>query len=97
MHPRKNVISRVEDGIRFLGLQIWKDRCRLPRPWRVKLRRKMHEMAASYRSREVDWHYVVQHIAAWRGHAFWPGAQHWLKSVMEDCDFQDFLVRRAFS
>jgi hypothetical protein len=62
----------------------------------VRVRRRFRKMAAGYRSHKIGWKYVVQRVAAWKGHAFWPGAHAWLRAVMVDAGFPDFLIRLSF-
>lgn len=41
LHPRKRVISRVEDGVRLLGFRVWPRRIELTRESVLKFRRRM--------------------------------------------------------
>jgi RNA-directed DNA polymerase len=96
MHPKKCVISRVETGTRFLGLQVFPRFCRLPRPWRVRTRRRLCKLAAAYQSHKIDWRDVARRVAALKGHAFWSGARRWLQAAMQDAAFPARLISRCF-
>jgi RNA-directed DNA polymerase len=69
LHPHKSVISRVEDGNRFLGYRVYPGYRRLPRENLLKMRRRlrqMHEEFAQGRINAID---IRRRLASWAGHA----------------------------
>ena len=69
LHPQKRVISRVEDGIRFLGYRVFPEYCRLPQQNVLRFRRRLRRMQRSYAAGQMDLEEVRQRIMAWLGHA----------------------------
>lgn len=69
LHPDKSVISRVEDGTRFLGFRMFPEHRRLPRANVVRMRRRLREMQAGYAAGKLSWADVYGRIMSWIGHA----------------------------
>ena len=69
LHPRKRSISRVEDGLRFLGYRVWPDRRRLDRSGVVRFCRRLRTYQRLYRSGRLSGEELTQRIRAWIGHA----------------------------
>ncbi len=69
LHPRKRSISRVEDGLRFLGYRVWPDHRRLDRSGVVRFCRRLRTYQRLYRSGRLSGAELTQRIRAWIGHA----------------------------
>ncbi len=69
LHPRKVVLSRVEDGTRFLGYRVFPDHRRLPAAGVVRIKRRLRRLAVECAAGRLSVPEVRQRIAAWVGHA----------------------------
>jgi hypothetical protein len=69
LHPRKVVLSRVEDGTRFLGYRVFPGYRRLPAAGVVRIKRRLRRLAADCAAGRLSVPEVRQRIAAWVGHA----------------------------
>ncbi len=69
LHPRKRTISRVEDGLRFLGYRVWPDHRWLDRRGVVRFCRRLRIYARLYRAGWLPAAKLTQRIGSWMGHA----------------------------
>jgi retron-type reverse transcriptase len=69
LHPKKRTISRVEDGLRFLGYRLWPDRRMLDRRGVVRFCRRLRIYQRLYRARMLSAKDLTQRMRAWIGHA----------------------------
>ena len=69
LHPRKRVISRVCDGIRFLGFRVWPGHRTLAQPNVLRFRRRLRWMQREARAGRLPFAAVTRRIRAWLGHA----------------------------
>jgi len=86
LHPQKRVISRVEDGIRFLGYRVFPDHCLLPQQNVLRFRRRLRRMQREFAAGTMDLQEVRQRIMAWLGHAG-RAASHDLLRRLLNCRF----------
>lgn len=69
MHPSKAVISRTEDGTRFLGYRVFPTHRLLPRSNVVRMQRRWRAMLAARRVGRITLIDLRCRLAAWLGHA----------------------------
>ncbi len=69
LHPRKRSISRVKDGLRFLGYRTWPDHRRLDRSGVVRFCRRLRTYQRLFRAGRLSGEELTQRIRAWIGHA----------------------------
>lgn len=69
LHPTKRTISRVEDGVRFLGYRVWPDHRHIDREGLRRFRRRLRAYQTLYADRRLRASDVTQRIRAWIGHA----------------------------
>jgi retron-type reverse transcriptase len=86
LHPQKRVISRVEDGIRFLGYRVFPDHCRLPQQNALRFRRRLRRMQREFAAGRMDLPEIRQRIMAWLGHAGRASSGHLLRRLLS-CKF----------
>jgi len=75
LHPYKRVISRVEDGINFLGYRSFPYHRTLTKEGVRKFRRRLRSMQQAFRMGEISSKEITQRIRSWVGHA--SQAQTW--------------------
>jgi reverse transcriptase-like protein len=68
LHPQKRVISRVCDGIRFLGFRVWPNHRWLAKPNVLLFRRRLTWMQREVRAGRMPMAAVTRRIRAWLGH-----------------------------
>jgi retron-type reverse transcriptase len=69
LHPTKRVISRTEDGIRFLGYRVFPDHRLLDQGNVRRFKRRMRRYQQMYAAGQLSALQVRQRIVAWVGHA----------------------------
>jgi len=69
LHPRKAVISRVADGVRFLGYRVFPDHRLLPRANVTRMKRRLKRLRAALRQGTLTLERAQAHVASWLGHA----------------------------
>jgi hypothetical protein len=69
LHPKKRAISRVEDGLRFLGYRVWPDHRRLDRCGVVRFCRRLRTYQRLCRHGRLSPGDLTQRIRSWIGHA----------------------------
>ena len=69
LHPRKAVISRVQDGTRFLGYRVFPSYRLLPRDNVVRMQRRLRRLQTAYAAGERKWEDVRRRLVGWLGHA----------------------------
>ncbi len=69
LHPTKNAIFPVRQGIRFLGYRVWPTHVKLVPENVYRFRRRLHKLADRYYQHEIDWPEVVSRVMSWSGHA----------------------------
>ena len=68
LHPRKCVVMRTQDGVPFLGWQVFPDHRRVLRPAGLRFQRRLRELRLQYQAGEVGLEQVRQSVASWIGH-----------------------------
>jgi retron-type reverse transcriptase len=69
LHPTKDVIFPVRQGIRFVGYRVWPDRVKLT-PYNVyRFRRRLRHLADRYFRHDIDWPELAVRVMSWWGHA----------------------------
>jgi hypothetical protein len=69
LHPRKSVIVRVEDGVRFLGYRVFPGHRRLVRDNVTRMTRRLRWMQAAFARGELSAAAVRHRLVSWIGHA----------------------------
>jgi retron-type reverse transcriptase len=69
LHPHKQTVSPVGNGIDFLGYRVYPTHRRLRRTSGYRFRRKLKRMAEQYRDGRINERKVRQRVASWIGHA----------------------------
>lgn len=69
LHPKKNVIFPVKDGIRFLGYRVFPTHRLLPKENVRRFRRRLRLMQDDYATGRVSIGDVQQRLMSWNGHA----------------------------
>src|SRR5262249_27283417 len=69
LHPRKAIISRCQDGARFLGYRVFPTHCLLPRANVVALQRRLRRWREELAAGRLDQEAVQRRLAGWMGHA----------------------------
>jgi retron-type reverse transcriptase len=69
LHPKKSVISRTRDGVRFLGLRVFRAYRLLPRENIVRMRRRVRWMQREYAAARMHWPGIYCRMMSWQGHA----------------------------
>ncbi|MDA1051676.1 MAG: RNA-directed DNA polymerase [Planctomycetota bacterium] len=68
LHPKKSVISRVEDGVRFLGYRVFPGHRLLARENVRRMRRRLKRMQADYAAGELSAENIRRRLQSWIGH-----------------------------
>jgi retron-type reverse transcriptase len=69
LHPRKNTVFPVTEGIRFLGYRVFPTHRLLIKENVRRFRRRARKMQAEFAVRELDWPDIRQRLMSWVGHA----------------------------
>ena len=69
LHPQKRVISRVCDGVRFLGFRVWPEYRWLDRNNVLRFRRRLRLMQREFAAGRMSLATVTRRIRAWIAHA----------------------------
>jgi hypothetical protein len=69
LHPRKSVISRVDDGVRFLGYRVFPDHRRLASENVIRMKRRLRWLQRGFAHGEVSAAGVRHRVTSWIGHA----------------------------
>ena len=69
IHPKKNVIFPVRDGIRFLGYRVFPTHRLLPKENVRRFRRRVRQMQKEYAEGTIDFEKIRQRLMSWVGHA----------------------------
>jgi hypothetical protein len=69
LHPTKNVILPVKEGIRFLGYRVFATHRLLPKENVRRFRRRLLGMQEDYAAGQVSFAEINQRIMSWSGHA----------------------------
>lgn len=69
LHAKKSVISRVEDGNRFLGFRVFPDHRLLGRENVVRVRRRLRRLQTDFAGGYISAANIRQRLASWIGHA----------------------------
>lgn len=69
LHPTKRVISRVEDGLPFLGYRVWPTHRRLTKLGLRRFRRRMRRYQRWFHQGVLTATELTQRMRAWIGHA----------------------------
>jgi retron-type reverse transcriptase len=69
LHPTKNAIFPVRQGIRFLGYRVWPSHVKLAPQNVYRFRRRLRDLADRYFRHEIDWPELARRVMSWTGHA----------------------------
>jgi retron-type reverse transcriptase len=69
LHPRKAVISRTEDGTRWLGYRIWPTHILLPRVNVVRMQRRLRWLDRESEAGRLTAEQWCRAVVGWEGHA----------------------------
>jgi retron-type reverse transcriptase len=69
LHPTKDAIFPVRQGIRFVGYRIWPTHVKLPARNVYRFRRRLRRLQVRYARHEIDSLAVASRINSWLGHA----------------------------
>lgn len=69
LHPIKQRVYPVSDGVDFCGYRIFTDHRRLRRDNGIRFARRLKVMQRQYAAREIDIKKVQQRVMSWIGHA----------------------------
>lgn len=69
LHPTKRQISRVSDGLPFLGYRVWPDHRLLTREGVRKVRRRLRHYKQLFRNGTMSSAQLTHRIQSWLGHA----------------------------
>ena len=69
LHPRKNTVFPVSEGIRFLGYRVFPTHRLLVKDNVRRLRRRVRRMQRQYANREIGLNEIRQRLMSWSGHA----------------------------
>ena len=69
LHPRKQTVTPVTQGIDFLGYRVYPRHRLLRRASGYRFQRNLRQMALQYRAGEIDVKKVKHRVASWIGHA----------------------------
>jgi retron-type reverse transcriptase len=69
LHPAKNVIFPVKDGIRFLGYRVFPTHRLLPRENVWRFLRRVRQMQEDYAVGRASFAEIYQRLMSWNGHA----------------------------
>lgn len=69
LHPNKSVISRVQDGTRFLGYRVFPRHRLLARANVTRMKRRLKRLQRAFAAGQIAPADVRQHVVGWIGHA----------------------------
>jgi hypothetical protein len=69
LHPRKNIVFPVRDGIPFLGYCVFATHRRLAKANVWRFRRRLRRLQGQYARHEIGSDQVVCRVLSWVGHA----------------------------
>jgi retron-type reverse transcriptase len=69
LHPTKDALFPVRQGIRFVGYRVWPTHVKLPPQNVYRFRRRLRHLADRYFRHEIDWPEVACRVISWIGHA----------------------------
>ena len=69
LHPRKNVVFPVRDGIPFLGYRVFRTHRLLAKANVWRFRRRLRRWQLQYARNEIVADEVVRRVMSWVGHA----------------------------
>ena len=87
LHPRKRVISRTCDGVRFLGLRVWPQRIWFCKSSIRRVRRRFRRYQRDYCAGDLSLADVRQRIHAWNGHAQTVNCERYQSDLLSDIIF----------
>lgn len=92
LHPRKNVIFPVADGIRFVGYRVFPTHVLLPKENVRRFRRRARRMQADYARGAIDAAAVKTRLMSWLGHARQADTHRLCGSLLATLRFQRAAV-----
>ena len=69
LHPTKDAVFPVRQGIGFLGYRVWPTHVKLAPDNVYRFRRRLRSLADRYFRHEIDWREVATRVSSWIGHA----------------------------
>ncbi len=88
LHPRKNVIFPVNQGIRFLGYRVFPTHRLLVKENVRRFRRRVRKMQEKYAEAELTSDQVSRRLASWLGHARQANTYTLTKRLLQEFTFQ---------
>jgi retron-type reverse transcriptase len=88
LHPTKQVISPVKNGIRFLGYRVFPTHRLLPKENVHRFRRRVRAMQADYAAGMLEWPTIAQRLMSWVGHARQANSYRLLEGLFGNMSFQ---------
>ena len=92
IHPRKNTILRVADGIRFVGYRVFPTHVLLPKENVRRFRRRARRMQADYARGAIDAGEIQASQMSWLGHARQADTHRLQEAVLATLSFQRAAV-----
>ncbi|MFN5283376.1 MAG: hypothetical protein ACK5KS_01025, partial [Planctomyces sp.] len=87
LHPKKRVISRTQDGIRFLGFRVWPNRIWFCGNSIRRVRRRVRQMQHDFAQGMISIEQIRQRINAWNGHAAMVTGTRYRSRLLHDMIF----------
>jgi retron-type reverse transcriptase len=88
LHPGKCRVYRVTDGVKFLGFRIFPNHRLLDKGNVLRMKRKLKQWQAWYRSGRIDLAYIHPRIQSWIGHAAHGNTYRLREGVLGGAAFQ---------
>tara|TARA_R110002111_G_scaffold260867_1_gene332901 strand:- start:6714 stop:7778 length:1065 start_codon:yes stop_codon:yes gene_type:complete len=92
LHPKKRVISRTCDGVRFLGFRVWPQRIWLTKDYLRRVRKRFRRYQLEYRQGIMSQKELTQRIQAWLGHVKTISAERYLDDILYDIIFERMVT-----
>ena len=87
LHPKKRVISRTQDGVRFLGFRVWPNRIWFCGNSIRRVRRRVRQMQEEFARGISSLEQIRQRINAWNGHAAMVTGTRYRSRLLHDMIF----------
>jgi retron-type reverse transcriptase len=69
LHPTKDAVFPVRQGIRFLGYRVWPTHVKLAPDNVYRFRRRLRRLSDRYHRHQIEWPEAARRILSWWGHA----------------------------
>jgi len=88
LHPKKNVILPVTEGIRFLGYRVFPTHRLLAAANVRRFRKRVRRMQRDYATGNTTWAEIHQRLMSWVGHARQANTHRLLTALFDTISFQ---------